>query len=100
MSHPSVSSHSNLSIDVVVDVILLDSVEVTAWMRELEGFHIPDLSPTADGSCGGDPGAAAQAAERGWWTCGGHVRATGSSFLTVSVILVLSLVLHRYRQLP
>ncbi|KAJ2932614.1 hypothetical protein H1R20_g4472, partial [Candolleomyces eurysporus] len=54
----------------------VDSVEVTAWMRELDGFHIPDLSPTVDGSCGGDPAAAAAAAERGWWTCGGHVRST------------------------
>lgn len=54
----------------------VDSAEVAAWMRELDGFHIPDIAPTADGSCGGDPAAAAQAAERGWWTCGGHVRST------------------------
>ncbi|EAU90331.1 chitin deacetylase [Coprinopsis cinerea okayama7 len=53
-----------------------DSPEVQTWMKELEGHDIPDFSPTVDGSCGGDPAAAAQAAERGWWTCGGHIRDT------------------------
>lgn len=53
-----------------------NSVEVTQWMQELNGFNIPDLDPTADGTCVGDPAAAAQAASRGWWTCGGYTRAT------------------------
>lgn len=54
-----------------------DTPEVAAWMKELEGFSIPSFSPTADGSCAGDPAAAADAANRGWWTCGGYTRATG-----------------------
>jgi hypothetical protein len=45
-------------------------------MRELEGHTIPDIPPTVDGSCLGDPAAAADAANRGWWTCGGYTRAT------------------------
>jgi hypothetical protein len=45
-------------------------------MEELNGFNIPDISPTADGTCVGDPAAASQAASRGWWTCGGYTRAT------------------------
>jgi hypothetical protein len=45
-------------------------------MGELDGFTIPDIPPTADGSCAGDPAAAADAANRGWWTCGGYTRAT------------------------
>lgn len=53
-----------------------DSTEVTQWLQELDGFDIPDLSPTADGTCVGDPAAASQAASRGWWTCGGYTRAT------------------------
>ncbi|KAF5383618.1 hypothetical protein D9615_003551 [Tricholomella constricta] len=53
-----------------------DSDEVVQWMKELDGFNIPDLKPTVDGSCGNDPAAAADAANRGWWTCGGHTRAT------------------------
>ncbi|KAF6761497.1 carbohydrate esterase family 4 protein [Ephemerocybe angulata] len=53
-----------------------DSTEVQAWMKELDGHDIPDLTPTVDGSCGGDPAAAAAAADRGWWTCGGHTRST------------------------
>ncbi|KAG2132817.1 carbohydrate esterase family 4 protein [Suillus clintonianus] len=53
-----------------------DSVEVTQWMEELNGFNIPDITPTADGTCVGDPAAAAQASSRGWWTCGGYTRAT------------------------
>ena len=52
-------------------------MEVQNWMKELEGFDIPNISPTVDGSCAGDPNAAAQAAANGWWTCGGYTRDTG-----------------------
>ncbi|KAF8637614.1 hypothetical protein AX17_002683 [Amanita inopinata Kibby_2008] len=52
------------------------SPQVQEWMKELEGFDIPSFNPTADGSCVGDPAAAADAANRGWWTCGGHTRPT------------------------
>jgi len=45
-------------------------------MKELDGWDIPDIAPTADGSCAGDPTAAAEAAQRGWWTCGSHTRDT------------------------
>ena len=45
-------------------------------MEELNGFDIPSWSPTADGTCVGDPVAAAQASERGWWTCGRTTRDT------------------------
>jgi len=53
------------------------SPEVAQWMKELDGHNIPNLAPTVDGSCGGDPAAAADAANRGWWTCGGYTRDTG-----------------------
>ncbi|RDB23677.1 Chitin deacetylase [Hypsizygus marmoreus] len=53
-----------------------DSDEVTQWMKELDGFDIPNLNPTVDGSCVNDTAAAADAANRGWWTCGGHTRGT------------------------
>lgn len=53
-----------------------NSSEVSEWMQELDGFDIPDLTPTVDGTCVNDPAAAAQAASRGWWTCGGYTRAT------------------------
>ncbi|KAG6331422.1 hypothetical protein ID866_7669 [Astraeus odoratus] len=53
-----------------------DSAEVSEWMQELDGFNIPDIPPTADGTCVGDPAAAADAADRGWWTCGGYTRDT------------------------
>jgi len=52
------------------------SDEVQTWMKELEGFYIPDIAPTVDGSCAGDPVAVSQAASRGWWTCGGYTRET------------------------
>jgi len=45
-------------------------------MKELEGWTIPNLTPTKDSTCKGDPAAAADAANRGWWTCGGHTRST------------------------
>lgn len=52
------------------------SPEVQEWMQELDGFDIPTWSPTADGTCAGDPAAAAQASLRGWWTCGRTTRDT------------------------
>jgi len=45
-------------------------------MREIEGFYIPEFPPTVNGSCALNPDAVAQAPDRGWWTCGGHTRAT------------------------
>lgn len=45
-------------------------------MKELDGFNIPDWSPTVDGTCASDPTSSAQAADRGWWTCGSHTRDT------------------------
>ncbi|KDR80627.1 hypothetical protein GALMADRAFT_240970 [Galerina marginata CBS 339.88] len=53
-----------------------NSPEVQAWMKELDGIHIPDIPPTKDSNCAADPAAAADAAKRGWWTCGGYTRST------------------------
>ncbi|KAG1788231.1 carbohydrate esterase family 4 protein [Suillus plorans] len=53
-----------------------DSDEVSEWMEELDGFNIPDITPTVDGTCVNDAAAAADAASRGWWTCGGYTRVT------------------------
>jgi len=50
--------------------------EVQQWMKELEGVTIPPLAPTKDGSCVNDTAAANDAANRGWWTCGGYLRPT------------------------
>jgi hypothetical protein len=52
------------------------SDDVQTWMQELNGFDIPSWSPTADGSCAGDPAAAAEASTRGWWTCSRTTRDT------------------------
>jgi hypothetical protein len=57
-------------------VLEIGSPEVQGWMQELVGFDIPDWSPTADGTCVGDPAAAAESKARGWWTCGGFTRDT------------------------
>ncbi|KAF9480489.1 hypothetical protein BDN70DRAFT_877463 [Pholiota conissans] len=53
-----------------------DSPEVKEWLKELDGWHIPDLSLTVNGSCATSPAQAADAANRGWWTCGGYTRST------------------------
>jgi peptidoglycan/xylan/chitin deacetylase (PgdA/CDA1 family) len=50
--------------------------QVQEWMKELDGYNIPDITPTTDGSCVNDTAAAADAANRGWWTCGGYTRDT------------------------
>ena len=51
--------------------VRVDSDQVKEWMKELDGHDIPDITPTVDGECASDPQAAAQAQQRGWWTCGG-----------------------------
>ncbi|KJA28095.1 carbohydrate esterase family 4 protein [Hypholoma sublateritium FD-334 SS-4] len=53
-----------------------DSTEVQEWLKELDGYDIPDLSLTVNGSCAASPAQAADAANRGWWTCGGYTRLT------------------------
>lgn len=68
--------------------------EVAAWLNELEGFYIPNLAPTADGSCAGDLAAAADAANRGWWTCGGYTRDTGTLFILQTTKSHLPLILQ------
>ncbi len=62
---------------------LSGSPEVREWLKELDGFTIPNITPTADGSCAGDLTAAGQAAQRGWWTCGGYTRSTGTLLFPV-----------------
>ncbi|KAI0343988.1 hypothetical protein BDW22DRAFT_1113490 [Trametopsis cervina] len=54
-----------------------DSPEVQQWIKEVNasGVPIPNITPTKDGTCGGDPAAAADQS-RCWWTCGGCVRDT------------------------
>ncbi|KAF8909291.1 hypothetical protein CPB84DRAFT_1499677 [Gymnopilus junonius] len=52
------------------------SPQVKEWLKELDGYTIPNISTTVDGSCASDPAAAADAANRGWWTCGGYTRVT------------------------
>lgn len=49
--------------------------DVQEWMKELDGFNIPDI-PVTTGDCAGSPNATANAAVNGWWTCGGHTRPT------------------------
>lgn len=49
-----------------------DSPQVKQWVSEISGIpqDILNITPTKDGSCGGDPAAAADKS-RCWWTCGG-----------------------------
>jgi peptidoglycan/xylan/chitin deacetylase (PgdA/CDA1 family) len=54
----------------------MNTPEVDVWMKELNGFHIPDIRPTKDSVCASDPEAAQNAAKNGWWTCGHHIRPT------------------------
>ncbi|KAK0467147.1 carbohydrate esterase family 4 protein [Desarmillaria tabescens] len=53
-----------------------NSSEVQAWLKELDGWDIPDLEPTTDGTCASDLEFSQDAANRGWWTCGAHTRDT------------------------
>ena len=58
-------------------------------MKELNGQKIPDLAPTTDGTCSNNSAAAADAANRGWWTCGGPTRSTGVSYPSPGRKLIL-----------
>ena len=54
----------------LTSALLADSDQVKEWLKELDGHDIPDIRPSKDGSCSGDPELAAQAQQNGWWTCG------------------------------
>jgi peptidoglycan/xylan/chitin deacetylase (PgdA/CDA1 family) len=55
-----------------------NSPEVQEWLKQIDLTKIPNIKPTVDGSCDGDPAAAADKS-RCWWTCGGCVRDTDIS---------------------
>ena len=45
-------------------------------MKELDGWTIPNIAKNVDNTCASNPVAAQNAAQNGWWTCGGHTRST------------------------
>jgi peptidoglycan/xylan/chitin deacetylase (PgdA/CDA1 family) len=53
-----------------------DSAEVKAWMKELDGWNIPNIPKNVDNICANNPQGAQDAAKNGWWTCGSHTRDT------------------------
>lgn len=57
-------------------MLFIDSAEVKEWLKELDGYNIPNIAPTVDGTCTGSPAAASNASAIGWWTCGGYTRDT------------------------
>ncbi|KAK0548520.1 chitin deacetylase [Tilletia horrida] len=46
------------------------------WLSAVDFSSVPNITPSQDGSCASDPQLAAQAAQNGWWTCGGYTRST------------------------
>ncbi|KAF9269107.1 hypothetical protein L218DRAFT_916710 [Marasmius fiardii PR-910] len=53
-----------------------DSDEVKEWLKELDGWTIPNIPKNVDNICANNPQAAQDAAKNGWWTCGSHTRST------------------------
>lgn len=53
-----------------------DSAQVKEWLKELEGWSIPNIPKNVDNTCASNPQAAQDAAKNGWWTCGAHTRST------------------------
>lgn len=37
-------------------MVHIATAQVQEWMKELDGYNIPDLKPTVNGSCDADPG--------------------------------------------
>ncbi|KAG8926247.1 chitin deacetylase [Tulasnella sp. 418] len=74
------------ALDVVPAV---DSPEVKQWLSEIDLTKVPNLSTTVDGSCASDPAAAADTS-RCWWTCGGCMRETDISSLTLYLSATLT----------
>ncbi|KAM5536594.1 hypothetical protein V8D89_009689 [Ganoderma adspersum] len=68
---PSAFAYSEANWPALDVIPPTNSDEVKQWMKELDGHNIPDVAPTVDGECATDPSAAADAKNRGWWTCGG-----------------------------
>jgi hypothetical protein len=58
MDKPIDSSTRAVFIENPLDLLLFyaASAQVQEWMKELDGYNIPDFSPTVDGSCVNDTG--------------------------------------------
>ncbi|KAK1235696.1 hypothetical protein PQX77_001067 [Marasmius sp. AFHP31] len=54
----------------------IDSAQVKEWLKELDGWTIPNIPKNVDNTCASNPQAAQDAAKNGWWTCGAHTRST------------------------
>ncbi|KZT53815.1 carbohydrate esterase family 4 protein [Calocera cornea HHB12733] len=52
-----------------------DTNQVATWMQELDGYYIPDFSPTLPGGCPNNTGIIGNET-RCWWTCGHCTRET------------------------
>ncbi|KZO93691.1 carbohydrate esterase family 4 protein [Calocera viscosa TUFC12733] len=52
-----------------------DTTQVEAWMQELNGYYIPNFSPTVPGGCATNPGLVGNETLC-WWTCGHCTRET------------------------
>ncbi|KAL0569560.1 hypothetical protein V5O48_012401 [Marasmius crinis-equi] len=54
----------------------IDTDQVKQWLKELDGWNIPNIPKNVDNTCLNNPQAAQDAAKNGWWTCGAHTRST------------------------
>lgn len=60
----------------------IDSPEVQQWIQEVDLSQAPNIPRTELGACSNSSNsqAVSDAAKNGWWTCGGHTRATDITF--------------------
>ncbi|EJT98584.1 glycoside hydrolase/deacetylase [Dacryopinax primogenitus] len=52
-----------------------NTTQVAQWMQELDGYYIPNFSPTVPGGCATNPGLVGNESLC-WWTCGHCTRET------------------------
>ncbi|GAA6064364.1 hypothetical protein JCM10212_005878 [Sporobolomyces blumeae] len=59
-----------------------DSAEVQQWIAEVDLSQAPDIPITGLGGCTNSTNSqsVSDAAANGWWTCGGHTRATDITY--------------------
>lgn len=60
----------------------IDSPEVQQWIKEVDLSQAPNIPLTQLGACSNSSNSQAvtDASKNGWWTCGGHTRATDITF--------------------
>ncbi|GAA5959445.1 hypothetical protein JCM3765_002329, partial [Sporobolomyces pararoseus] len=79
---PSIANLNPANYPALDRIPPIDSPEVQQWIKEVDLSQAPNIPLTQLGACSNSSNSQAvtDASKNGWWTCGGHTRATDITF--------------------